>query len=282
MERAGKSRSPALGHGWYPHSAPEISDLTEEWTRGVEFLNAHSVVCPHAGWLFSGKLAAMAIKTLKQAETIVVFGGHLSQKSPVLYAEEESFETASGILQADQDLLAALAVQLRDSGINKPEPDRYVDNSVEVLLPMIAALCRGASILWLRIPPRLESKELGACVARAALAIGKKVACIGSTDLTHYGPAYGFMPAGLGEKARRWVSGTNDKLFLDALLDMNCEMVLSRAMAKGSACSPGAAVAALGFALESGAESAKLIGYSTSLEVRDDDSFVGYGAIAFI
>jgi AmmeMemoRadiSam system protein B len=77
------------------------------------------------------------------------------------------------------------------------------------------------------------------------------------------------------------VSGTNDKGFIDALLGMNCELALTHAVKKDSACSSGAAVAALGFALESGASSARLLGYSTSLELRPDDSFVGYAAIAF-
>ena len=108
------------------------------------------------------------------------------------------------------------------------------------------------------------------------------MACVGSTDLTHYGPAYGFTPAGLGEKAEKWVKGTNDKAFIDALLDMNGDAVLALAAKKGSACSAGAAAAAIGFALETGSTEARLLAYSTSLEVRRDDSFVGYAAVAFL
>ena len=146
---------------------------------------------------------------------------------------------------------------------------------------MVAFLQPKAKLLWLRSPPHYEAKELGTALGRASSALEKKVVCVGSTDLTHYGPAYGFMPAGGGEKAEKWVKGTNDKAFIEALLDMNCEAALSLGLKKGSACSAGAAVAALGFALEMGATDARLLEYATSLDVRQDDSFVGYAALAF-
>lgn len=281
METAGTRRKPALPRGWYPGDRAAIARVLSEWTANLETRNAVSVISPHAGWSFSGRLSAIAVASLFDAETIAVVGGHLSQGSPILYARELVFETAAGDLDSDAELLKALSEELRDSGIPPPLPDEGVDNSVEVLLPMVASLRPGSKILWLRSPPHYAAKELGAALGRAASALGKKVACIGSTDLTHYGPAYGFMPAGSGEKAAKWVRGVNDKAFIDALLDMNCEAALAHAVKKGSACSVGAAVTALSFAIEAGATEAKLLAYATSLEVSPSDSFVGYAAIAF-
>jgi len=281
METGETRRKPALPRGWYPGDVAAITRELAGWTKGLELGDAISVISPHAGWSFSGKLSAIAIATLFEAETIVVVGGHLSQSSPILYAREHVFETVMGDLFSDAELLKSLADELRDSGVPAPVPDDTIDNSVEVLLPMVASLHPGAKILWLRSPPHYAAKELGAALGRASAALDKKVACIGSTDLTHYGPAYGFMPAGLGEKAEKWVRSVNDKAFIDALLDMNCETALAHAVKKGSACSAGAAVTALGFALEAGATEAELLAYSTSLEVREADSFVGYAAIAF-
>ncbi len=282
METGEEKRKSALPYGWYPRDRADIARLLAEWKESLDIHEAKAAVSPHAGWSFSGRISALAIGSLEEAETVVVIGGHLSQASPILYAREAVFETVAGDLFADGDLLKALGEELRDSGIPAPFPDDEVDNSVEVLLPMIAQLQPKARLLWLRCPPHYGSKELGAAIGRASAMLGKKVTCVGSTDLTHYGPAYGFMPAGRGEKAEKWVKGTNDKAFIDALLDMNCEAALSHAVKKGSACSAGAAVAALSFALESGATEARLLSYATSLEIRQDDSFVGYAAIAFI
>jgi len=281
METGDATRKSALPYGWYPRDRATILLALAEWTAGQEPGRAVAVVSPHAGWSFSGRLSAVAIASLAESETIVVVGGHLSQGSPILFAPESRFETAMGEVGADLELLKALGDELRDSGIPSPLPDLNVDNSVEVLLPMVAALQPKARLLWLRSPPHYGAKELGAALGRASASLGKKVGCVGSTDLTHYGPAYGFMPAGLGEKAEKWVKGVNDKAFIDALLDMNCETALAHAVKKGSACSGGAAVSALGFAIEAGATEARLLGYATSLEIRHDDSFVGYAALSF-
>lgn len=281
MENQASLRALALPHGWYPRNSAEIDKLLADWTGGIEYRQAKAAICPHAGWYFSGRLAALAMASLEKSDTLAIIGGHLSQNSPILWAPEAFFEVPGGELEADTELYAALKAQLRGSGIDAPGPDRYADNCVEVLLPMVFSLHPGAKILWLRAPPRYESKELGACLARAAQDLGRRVACVGSTDLTHYGPAYGYTPMGLGEKAERWVKGSNDKTFIDALLAMNCELALTRAVKKDAACSAGAAIAALGFALESGASSGRLLEYSTSLDMRPDDSFVGYAAIAF-
>ncbi|MCE1196234.1 AmmeMemoRadiSam system protein B [bacterium] len=282
METGDAIRGPALPYGWYPRDRETMARALEAWTEGAEPIGAKAAICPHAGWTFSGRLAALAIASLGEADTIVVIGGHLAPGSPILCARERAFGTAAGELRADAALLKALDDELVDAGIPRPSPDLETDNSVEVLLPMIAVLRPNAGILWLRSPPRSAAKELGAALGRASIALGKKVACVGSTDLTHYGPAYGFTPAGLGEKAEKWVKGTNDKAFIDALLDMNGDAALALAARKGTACSAGAAAAAIGFALETGATEARLLAYSTSLEIRRDDSFVGYAAVAFL
>jgi AmmeMemoRadiSam system protein B len=274
-------RRRSLRYGWYPERADEILEYIYKWTRDIVFHNAYAVVSPHAGWAFSGPLSAKAIWALETCETIVVIGGHLGTGSPILYAEENWFETVPGEIEADSVLLNATIDELKDEGIGTIVPDVYADNSVEVLLPLIKAKNPEGKILWFRCPPSYLAKELGTAVARAAMKLGRKACCIGSTDLTHYGPNYDFEPEGRGERAHAWVRNINDKMFLEHLVKMDGDAALNHALRKKSACSAGAAVASLGFAMERGADTATIIGYTTSLEVHEDDSFVGYGAVAF-
>lgn len=278
----GSLRSRALGRGWYPDDSAEIKAFLEP-RRGGGLVDAAamSAISPHAGWAYSGNLAARAFASLREAETIVIIGGHLPSSAPILYAAEDGFETPLGTLASDKILLDACFAELRDSGIGAPRPDPYADNCVEVLLPMAAYFNPGASVLWLRCPPSNLAKELGASLGRATATIGRKVRCVGSTDLTHYGTAYGFYPRGKGSGAEKWVRETNDKGFLDALLAMDPDRALAHAAQNDSACSSGAAAAALAFAIECGAEHAQLLGYGTSLDVHRADSFVGYGALSF-
>lgn len=268
------TRRRALPPGWYPSDERSVGELIEEWNAEPPPLGALAAVAPHAGWAFSGRLAVKAASALRGAETVVVVGGHLPDGYPVLIAPEKSFETPLGALPADLELAEALSAEM---GL---EEDRAADNTVEVQLPIIKARFPEAKILWLRAPAGLKAIALGRALKKAADGLKRRVSCLGSTDLTHYGPDYGFSPAGRGAAAEAWVREKSDKGFIDALLAMDPEAVLARGEA-GAACSSGAAAAALAFALASGAGRASLLGYATSLETRSSESFVGYCAVAF-
>lgn len=268
------TRRRALPPGWYPSDERSAGGLIEEWNADPPPSGAMAAVAPHAGWAFSGRLAVRAVSALRGAETVVVIGGHLPDGYPVLMAPEKSFETPLGALEADLELAEALRSSL------EIEEDRAADNTVEVQLPIVKARFPESRILWLRAPAGPRATALGKALEKAASGLGRKVSCLGSTDLTHYGPDYGFSPAGRGAAAEAWVREKSDKGFMDALLAMDPETVLERG-GEGAACSAGAAAAALAFAIASGSRRASLLGYATSLETRESESFVGYCAVAF-
>jgi len=273
-----------LPPGWYPDDPEGVLGLVAEWSRSrAPKIGAIAAIAPHAGWAYSGSIAHLGIRSLGDAETIAVIGGHLPGSSPPLAATEEAFETPLGAIMADVELKAALFASLAERKPRGPAlaADDRPDNTVEVQLPLVKALFPQARLLWLRAPNGQSALALGAALAEAAGKLGRKLACIGSTDLTHYGPAYGFSPAGRGEAAERWVRERNDKAFLQAILSMDASAVVERGEEDRSACSSGAAAAALAFALGSGAKRAELLGYATSLDTRKDESFVGYAAVGF-
>jgi MEMO1 family protein len=280
-----------LPGGWYPEEPEALRRLVASWTRLAPSGGALAAVAPHAGWTFSGRLAALAVSSLSpldEASTVVVFGGHLPPGARPLAAPESAFDTPLGPVQADRELRSALEDSLglrpsfaeRAGGAGLGRDDEG-DNTVEVLLPLVAALLPGHRVLWLRAPNDQTSLELGRALHEAAASLGRPVACLGSTDLTHYGPNYGFAPKGRGRAAEAWVRDTNDRRFIDSLLALDGAEALKRAEAERSACSSGAAVAALAFARAAGASRALLLDYATSLDVRVDESFVGYAAIGF-
>ena len=179
-------------------------------TRGV------AGIVPHAGWEFSGSLALEVMSYLSRSiDTIVIIGGHLGPSDGILCAMEDGYETPLGPMAADRELLGALgrAARLRE--------DRSADNSVEVQLPFARYLFPHARVLCLRAAPSEDASALGKAIAAACRQLGRKAAVVGSTDLTHYGPAYGFSPAGSGEKALSWMRDVNDRRFIEALLQMD-------------------------------------------------------------
>jgi AmmeMemoRadiSam system protein B len=274
-----KLRKPSLPPGWYPSGAGEIKRFLSRFDRPGGALAA---IAPHAGWYYSGSLAARAVSSLdRSAETVVIAGGHLPADYPALIAREDAAAVPLGIIEMDAEFRDILQEELCC------ETDSFRDNTVEVQLPMVKYFFPNARLVWLRFPPRLSSLDAGKLIARAAARLGRKTVLLGSTDLTHYGNNYGYVPQGRGRKALDWVRNVNDAAFIKAILEDRPEDALIHAAAMFSACSAGAALVCTGFAREMRAGSAGLLAYSTSadagLEGGGDvpDSFVGYAAISW-
>jgi len=208
-------------------------------------------------------------------QTIVVVGGHLAPKSGLLAAFEQGYETPIGVIESDLELLELLRTAI------PLEEDRYADNTVEVQLPLLKYLYPRARALHLRAAPSSEALRLGEELAAAAERLERKVAVVGSTDLTHYGENYGFSPHGSGEEAIRWVKQVNDRRIIDALLEQRLDYAIRLANSEKSACSVGAAVAAAQFAACMKGGKGTLLEYRTSYDVSPGPFFVGYAGIIY-
>ena len=286
-------RESYLPAGWYPRNPSEIRRFLSEFSGGeprhgnqasavssAQPGRAYAAVAPHAGWYYSGKIAARAATSLnRNIETIAVIGGHLPEGYPPLFAMEDAVNTPLGSMAIDTELRAVL--QKKIGG----QEDRFPDNTVEVLLPMAHYFFPDASLLWLRLGAGHFSFEAGKTLAIAAKELGRRITVLASTDLTHYGRNYGFVPKGSGPNALRWVREVNDRNFINAVESGDPAAVLERAEKDRSSCSAGAVLGAMGFASALGAGSARLIDYGTSADagggIDIPDSFVGYAAFAF-
>jgi len=292
-------REPCLPGGWYPHERGAVEEFLESFAKNLKNSTEFgpAAVSPHAGWYYSGYTAAMAVSSLdRDAETVAVIGGHLPAGMPILVAEEEGVKTPFGVMKIDQKLREEFKNQ-----VSSFRPDRYQDNTVEVLLPMVHYFFPRAELLWLRFPAELSSYDAGKLLAESAGKLKRRVAVLASTDLTHYGENYGFSPRGRGRAALEWVKKVNDSGFIEAVLDGDPSDVLKHAEEDYAACSAGAVLGALGFAASLSRENssqrrinARLLDYRTSADAGRDsgaweavsdgevpNSFVGYAAISF-
>ncbi|MCL2880896.1 MAG: AmmeMemoRadiSam system protein B, partial [Treponema sp.] len=140
-----KVRESILPPGWYPDDPGEISRFLTNCTGENNVPrrpSAVAAVSPHAGWYYSGKTAAKAVASLNPAaETVVVIGGHLSSAMAPLFAMEDAVRTPFGPVHIDTQLRELLIHEL-DS-----YEDRYQDNTVEVLLPIVRFYLPNAGIV---------------------------------------------------------------------------------------------------------------------------------------
>ena len=284
-ERPMTRRKRTLPRGWYPGDSREckreIESYLEGWSASdpVEGEGVGGIV-PHAGWYFSGKLAARVLHSLKsrrKVDTVVLYGGHLGAEALPHIVTEDVWETPFGDMEVHRDFVMALMKKMR---LTKETPSG-ADNTVEVQLAMVKYFYPEAKLLALRSPPSSQAVKLGEEVAEIAQSEGISIIAIGSTDLTHYGPNYGYLPKGGGPAAVKWVKGENDKGFIDRALKMDTAGLLDHAEMNGSACSAGAAASAIATCKALGARKGFLLDYYTSYDILPDESFVGYGGIVY-
>jgi AmmeMemoRadiSam system protein B len=244
---------------------------------------------PHAGWTFSGAVAALVFCAIKRGRrvvgTFVIFGaahGYFGAKAAV--DGSEAWDTPLGRTHVDESLRQTLL----DSGAAVADSSAHRhEHSIEVQIPFIQHLFPDARILPIVVPANNSAIDLGAALAEQVQAAGETVVYIGSTDLTHYGPRYGFTPMGVGSEALHWASEVNDRQFIDLALSLEPERLLANALENGNACGPGAAAAAISMAKRLGAQRGVLLAHTNSNEVMlremgnaSRDS-VGYAAIVF-
>ncbi len=244
---------------------------------------------PHAGWAYSGKLAAMTMKALArdgEAETFVLFGAdHYGTASQGEVFDSGVWRTPLGEVQIDTDLAAAL---LSDCPLLRANPDAHAEeHSLEVQVPLLQILCPAARIVPIAVPPLPLAVDIGKAVGRVLAERFPAARILGSTDLTHHGGGHFPAPGGHGPQGEKW-SRKNDRRMLDLLETMAAEKVVREAQSHMNACGAGAIAASVAACKVMGATRGLVLQYTTSYEVihalypsDPDDTAVGYASVVF-
>jgi hypothetical protein len=271
---------------WYP-------DTAEGCRREIEHFMADAAIepvarrkrvggiVPHAGWVFSGSIACNVIRALTDEpspDVMVLFGMHLPPAAPCYILHEGRWQTPLGDLRIAEQLADHL---LRQFDFDTEKEAFAHDNTIELQLPFIKYFFEDVQILPMGIAPSEKAMDIGRAAVETAEHLGLKIKVIGSTDLTHYGPNYGFMPQGLGASAEQWVRTENDRKMIDTILSLKPAAVLREARSHRNACCSGAVAAAMAAASALGTKSGEQIAYATSRDKHPADSFVGYVGIVF-
>ncbi len=247
-------------------------------------------IVPHAGWAFSGDLAAMVFSTIeninKTVDTFVIFGAHTYFDSTAAVYDKGSWLTPMGEIQIDEELAEAI---IKKSRFAKSKPQVHSnEHAIEVQVPFIQYIFKNAKIVPIMMPLADFAVTVGTDVAQCIQSAGgKKIVCIASTDLTHYGPGYGFNPQGSGRAGFEWAKNVNDKAFINLAVEMKPQRILAESMENLNACGPAGVAATIAAAKVLGKTKGVLLAHTHSSEVMDikfgrtSEESVGYAAIVY-
>jgi AmmeMemoRadiSam system protein B len=280
-------RKAVFSGSWYPSGSRSCMDQIHRFMETGKDL-AVSIpapvggIVPHAGWIYSGRIACNVIHRLAQSaqpDVVVLFGMHLHSGSARYMMPAGQWETPFGPMTVDTPLAEALT---RRYAFELETPTRFnQDNTIELQMPFVRYFFENARVLAMGVPPNRETIALAAAVVATAREMDLRIVVIGSTDLTHYGPNYGFTSHGTGLEALDWVRDENDRRAIDAMIRMDAQAVIQEGLTHDNACCSGAAAAAIAAGRAMGAQHAEQLVYATSYDKSPGDSFVGYTGILF-
>jgi AmmeMemoRadiSam system protein B len=228
-----------------------------------------SVLCPHAGYQYSGPCASYSYLELAEQEipkTVIIIGpNHTGWGSPVSMYGEGAWQTPLGKINVDIDMARKL---FNNSDIiDYDEIAHKNEHSIEVQLPFLQFIYEKFMIIpiCLRYQDLETSIEIGEAIYKTVN--NQNVMIMASSDLTHQETQ---------ESANR-----KDKLLLDAieLLDEN---KISRQVKehKITTCGYGPIMAAVVASKKLGASNCTLLNYYTSGNIIGEySSVVGYAAL---
>jgi MEMO1 family protein len=267
-------RQPAVAGQFYPAGASQINAALDELVRPApEKRDAIAVVCPHAGWTYSGATAGIVYSTVRIPDHVIMLGpNHRGIGSVYALYDAGAWRTPLGDVPIDEPLAAEL---LDHCGLLAADPRAHgAEHSLEVQVPMLLRANPNVRIVpvligggWPESSGRHNLREIGVAIARTVKECGERVLLLVSSDLNHY--------------EDQETSNRKDKLALDAVVSLDEELLLRQIAAHGiSMCGVLPTYIVLVAAKALGAKRAEVLDYRTSGDVSGDYSaVVGYGAV---
>jgi hypothetical protein len=277
--QAPKIRPPAVAGSFYPADPKELGSMIDGFLAKAApppLENVVALVAPHAGYPYSGPVAAYSyalLKGRKYDRVVVIAPSHYEAFGFSSVYDGAAYTTPFGQVPVDQAFAAKLAkasplIKLSGAG-HTPSADRP-EHALEVQLPFLQRVIGQFQL----VPIIMGDQSYDACralgVALAKLVAGTNTLIVASSDLSHY---HTYDEA--VKLDHKTLKAIEEYDYFD--LSRNLELRV------WEACGGGPIVATMIAAERLGATQAKLLHYANSGDTAGDHSrVVGYGAVALV
>lgn len=273
-------REPAVANAFYAGEKALLagqvdSFLSNAKLTGKSIKNAVSYVAPHAGYKYSGQVAAFAYKALSMKkdlgsiDSFVIIGPNHTGLGYPISVSAADWSTPIGLVKNDLELTREIA---RGSDrINIDEDAHRLEHSVEVQLPFLQRVVKAPRCCFVCMGDQSLDycRTLSSAILKGAEALGRKVVVIASSDFNHYESAKTAQQKDIS--AINELKGLKFEQFHRKIEEL-----------EDSACGYGPITVSAMFASWMGAKSGILLKYSNSGEITHDyQSVVAYSSIAF-
>jgi MEMO1 family protein len=267
-------RKAILAGSWYPGDPSVLRKSIDGYLRQAEDVTVAGeivgLLAPHAGYVYSGHVAAHAYQAVRGQSydaVILIAPSHREYFSGVSVYARGAYETPLGMVPVDTDLAGDLIAQ---SVLVSDLPSVHrAEHAIEIQLPFLQFILGS-----FRLVPLIMGDQTMSCCRALANAIvgvtgGRRILVVASSDLSHF-HSYG-QAVQMDRAAIKYIAAM-DPLGLLQSLDAG----------EAEACGGGPSASAMMVAKGLGATGAKVLKYANSGDMTHDrNEVVGYAAAAF-
>ena len=261
-------RSPAVAGQFYPANPSILEREVSSYTKEIKRENALGVISPHAGYIYSGKVAGGVYSRINIPKDVIIIGpNHTGLGEPEAVMCSGTWKMPNGNIEINSDLAGAIVANskyLKDDHLA-----HLNEHSLEVQIPFLQRFRKDIRI----VPIAMMSMDYNVCldighaVATAVKSFKEPVLIVASSDMTHYE----------SDKSAR----EKDKKAIDRVLALDPEGLLKTVRENRiTMCGVIPATIMLIACKELGAKKAELVDYATSGETSGDyEQVVGYAGM---
>jgi hypothetical protein len=190
--------SPLGQMGWYPDDPATLRKMLGEYLEDASernLQNVQALLLPHAGYRYSGRVAAEALKQVagRSFKRVIVLGpSHsVAMKDIASLPRATHYATVLGEIPLDLECMETLLESPRFENVSRAHRDEH---SVQIEVPLLQAALRPG----FRLVPVVVG-QIGSGAAREMASalrpfLDAETLVVVSTDFTHYGPRFGYVP----------------------------------------------------------------------------------------
>ena len=262
-------RHPAVAGSFYSGDATRLrSDIEGYITKDCEKQAVLGVVSPHAGYMYSGRVAGNLYSRIKIPDTVVILApNHTGYGVPYSIWSDGSWRTPLGDVGVNQNVVDELVRVC--SLIEKDKEAHLYEHAAEVQIPFIQYFNPCIKIVVMVVSSRniADLKNIGKSLSLVLQRLCPDALVVASSDLTHY--------------ETQAIANMKDKIAINEILALNEDNLYNKVHNMHiTMCGIYPAVIMLVCSKERGAKKAELVRYETSGDITGDyNQVVGYAGI---
>ena len=275
-------RHSVLAGAWYPDDPEQLTEMIDSFLAAVKPIDGAPIalIAPHAGYVFSGPVAAASFKQLEGQDydvAVIIASDHQPPLSaPISVWVGGSFETPLGLVMVDEALAEAL---IQSSPLIRFFAASHEgEHPIEIQLPFLQRVCPDCAILPILMGSEDEEAIRALVEGLVSVLDDRRAVIIASSDLSHY-PEY--KAAIAVDTATLGAIETDDAgLVQDTIQESMAEEVAGLVTC---ACGQAPIIVAMKTAEALGADTITVLRYANSGDspFGEPDRVVGYGAVMF-